>query len=146
MWCFGALACRTSVVGNGWDGSRRLDMYVLMHHVQPVGQLCSPIGLLEARMTNFFFFCAFFWSRNPSFCHRLPIIATQHLIFNAFQRMCAIGYIWHDLYGQFVALLFCKYSQKSSHNPTTPPSRASTPATFLTGWASKCNILALLQQ
>lgn len=109
-----------------------------------LGSCAAPSGFWR-RVWRTWFFCAFFWARNPSFCHRLPNIATQHLIFNALQRMCAIGYIWHNLQGQFVALLFCKYSQKSSNSPTTPHSWASTPATVLTGWASKCNILALLQ-
>lgn len=84
------------------------------------------------------FFAPFFLACSPSFCHRLPIIATQHLIYNAPQRMCTIEYIWHDIQGQFVALLLCKYSQKSSHSLVALPSSASTPAIVLTRRASKC--------
>jgi len=97
----------------------------------------APSGF-RRRVWRSWFFAPFFLACSPSFCHRLPIIATQHLIYNAPQRMCTIEYIWHDIQGPFVALLLCKYSQKSSHSLVALPSSASTPAIVLTRRASKC--------
>lgn len=123
----------------------------------PDAFLCTFLCIMSSLLCSFaapsgfwrcvwrtWFFCAFFWARNPYFHHRLWIIATQHLICNAPQRVFTIICIWHDLQGRFVALLFCNYSQNSSRNPIATRSCASTPATVLTGWAPKCKIVALI--
>jgi hypothetical protein len=118
MWCFGALAFRTSVVGNGWDGSRRLDMYVLMHHVQPVGQLCSPIGLLEARMANFFFFRLFF-----DHATHLSVTVCQLSPLNTSLLMRSSACVWLDTSDMiFMDSLLHFYSANILKNHrTTPP-------------------------